>query len=209
MYSAQKGASLVLLILLIAVLLGAWFVLKSSNQQISSPLVLPASQVYEDTNLKFQFKYDNNMEVVNETEEEYSKRTQTDYRKNFAGYVQYQPPVFIKGLIVKPKDSKLTSSQFEQIPLTIWVFENSKKLDQSGWFKDFWYYPFVWGIFAEPQKSQIAPSMDATVSGILTKSATITYSPGNPKFILVPKEDKMYLFKIMGGDKILDSFKFQ
>ncbi len=213
MYSAQKGHSLIILVLVLAVLAGIW-IFKQGNQKIISPLTAKKDQIYQDPDFKFQLKYPDNFEVVSQTEDEYSKLTQTEYRKNFAGYVGYQPPQFIKGLVVKSKDTKLTSSQFDPIALTLWIFENPKKLDEKAWFASFWYYPFIWGIFAEPQKGQIAPKNEATVSGILTKSAVITYSPGNPKFILLPKDDKIFLFKVIDdknnlGTKVLDSFRLQ
>ncbi len=207
----QKGHIPLPLILLIAVALAGWFIYHNG---IHSTVLLNPSPTallsYKDSGLKIDLAYTGDLEVVSETEDEYSKRTQTDYRKNFTGYVAYQPPKFVKSLIVKPKELKLGSSQFDVIPLTIWVFENPNKLTVDEWYKNYWYYPFVWGVFSYPQKQQIAPITEATVSGIMTKSAVIDYSPGKPKFVLVPKEEKMFLFRVMdGGDPILHSFKFQ
>lgn len=200
--------SALILSVVVSIFVGVWFVntFKSDTKQVlPSPTPASTRLVYQDNELKFQFEYPKELEVVSETEEEYSKRTKTEYRKNFKYYVAYEPPKFIKGLIVKPKSMALTANQFEQIPLTLWVFENPDKYSSETWYKDFWYYPFVWGIFDEPRKSQIAPKEG---------SASVSYQPGKPKFILLPasrgepKEDKMFLFKIMeNGDKILESFK--
>lgn len=201
--SQQKGHASVFFILLIVIALFlAWFIVKPQveKRQAAPTAVEQTTQVYEDSELKFQFEYPKDFEVVFESEEEYSKRTKTEYRKNFKYYVAYEPPKFIKGLIVKPKSLELTSNQFAQIPLTLWVFENPNKLESEAWYKEFWYYPFVWGIFAEPQKSQIGPKEG---------SASVSYQPGKPKFILRKEEDKMFLFKIIEDDgKILESLKF-
>lgn len=205
----ETGHSLLVLVLVVAAAV-AFFLLKPTSKKnpIAVP-VLKTNQTYQEKSLKFEFKYPSTMDVVTETEDQYSTRTQTQYRKNFAGYVGYQPPKLITSLIVKPKELKLGSSQFDVIPLTIWVFENPQKLDGALWYKNYWYYPFVWGVFVTAQKNQIAPQTDATVSGMPTKSAVVGYSPGKPEYILLPKEDKMYLFKVMGGGTpILGSFRF-
>lgn len=190
------------LLLGVIIVAGFWFLKEQDKPQMISPtsLKVNANEVYQDLELKFQFEYPKDFEVVSETEEEYSKRTKTEYRKNFKYYVAYEPPKFIKGLLVKPKNLELSSNQFEQIPLTLWIFENPDKLDSEAWYEQFWYYPFVWGIFDKPRKSQIGPKEG---------SASVSYQPGKPKFILMPKNDKMFLFKIIeNGDKILSRFKF-
>lgn len=203
--------SALILLIAIASLFGVYFMgsFKPDAKQVS-----PQSQqqsekpVYQDSELKFQFEYPPDFEVVNESEEQYSERTKTKYRKNFDYYVRYEPPKFVKGLVVKSKDVALTGDQFATVPFYLWVFENPKELSVEKWYKDFWYYPFFWGVF-DVRKAQIEPSDEATVSGIMSKSAVVSYSPGKPKLILLPKGDKMFLFKIMeNGDKILESFKF-
>ena len=80
-------------------------------------------------------------------------------------------------------------------------------------FQNYWYYPFVWGVFDDTSKGHIALDQEATISGELAKSKIIAYQPGEPKFIYVSKNNKMYLFRIIDdknhtGDQILSSFKF-
>lgn len=203
--------SVLILLVAIASLLGVYFMgsFKPGTKQVSPQSLQQSDKlVYQESELNFQFEYVNGFEVVSETEEEYSKRTKTEYRKNFKYYVAYEPPKFIKGIIVKPKSMELTSNQFESIPFTVWIFENPENLNSQSWYKDFWYYPFFWGVF-DVRKAQIEPTDEATVSGTITKSAEVSYSPGKPNMILLRKEDKMFLFKIMeNGDKILETFKF-
>lgn len=208
----QAGhAFIVLMVIACFLLIAIWFV----SRQYGKPITLentfqPPQQelTYKDSDLKFEFKYSDKLDTTAETEEEYSKRTGTEYRKNFAGYVAYQPPKFVKSLIIKPKTMKLSANQYDPIPLTIWVFENPNKLTIDDWYKNFWYYPFLWGVFSFADKAKVAPADVATVSGITTKSA-VDNSQGKPEYILLPKNDKMYLFKVMdGGSDILRSFKF-
>lgn len=210
--------SALVLLVAMSVFIGVWFLnsYKPDSKQVF-PTSSPASttHIYQDNELKFQFEYPKDFEVISESEEKYSERTKTEYRKNFKYYVAYEPPRFVKGIIVKPKSMELTSNQFEQMPLILWVFENPDKLDSEKWYKDFWYYPFVWGVFDEPRKTSIAPILEATISGRFAKYNVVSYQPGKPKFMLLPapprgepKDDKMFLFKITeNGDKILSSFK--
>ena len=99
-------------------------------------------------------------------------------------------------------------------PVTLWVFDNPDKLSIDSWFDKYWYYPFVWGIFAQPGKGHIYPNIEATVSGQLAKSVVVSYQPGKPEFIYVENRDKMFMFKIIRGSdpkvvtQILSSFKF-
>lgn len=202
-------------LLLAIVLVAGFFYLKATEKaQITSPISLKNNLTYADSTLKFELEYPAEFEVVEETEEQYSERTKTKFRKNFNYYITYEPPKFVKGLVVKKKDTALTEDQFATVPFYLWIFENPDKLTVEKWYDEYWYYPYLWGVF-DARKAQIEPAFDATVSGTLTKWAEISYSPGKPKLILLPasrgepKDDKMFLFKIMeGGDKILESFKF-
>ncbi|MEK7616476.1 MAG: hypothetical protein AAB414_00285 [Patescibacteria group bacterium] len=195
-------------LILVVILGGFWYFSQPKQAPLSSPKSFKTDSTYEDSKLKFSFRYPEDFEAVFESEEEYSKRTKTQYRKNFKYYVTYEPPKFVKGVLVKPKNADLTEDQFQAVPFMLWVFENPEKTEAQKWYKDFWYYPFFWGVY-DIRKSQIEPSLDATISGQLTKSAIVSYSPGKPKLILIPKDGRMFLFKIMeGGDKIIESFKF-
>lgn len=197
---------MVRLLILALLIVGGIFLLNQPKQaQITSPASLKVNETYTDDELKFEFGYPSEFEVVNESEEQYSERTKTKFRKNFAYYVGYEPPKFIQGWVVKAKDTALTEDQFATVPFYIWVFENPDGLTSEKWYAKYWYYPFFWGVY-DSRKAQIEPASGA---------AEVSYSPGKPKLILLPasrgepKNDKMFLFKIMeGGDKILESFKF-
>ena len=99
---------------------------------------------------------------------------------------------------------------FDTNPLTVWVFDNPQDLSIDAWYKNYWYYPFVWGDFTYTGKFELAPKKEATISGQIAKSGVIDYQPGKPKFVYLSRDKKMYLFRIIGesGDKILQSFKF-
>ena len=195
--------------LVVAIILGAfWFLNQPKQAQFVSPIIQKSALVYEDPELKFKLEYPADFELINESEEQYSERTKTKYRKNFTGYVEYEPPAFVKGIVVKAKETNLTEDQFQQTPFTLWVFENPQELTGEKWYAKYWYYPFFWGVY-DSRKAQIEPVDEATVSGVMAKSAVVSYSPGKPKLILLPMMGKMYLFKIMeGGENILESFKF-
>src|SRR3989344_676485 len=89
-------------------------------------------------------------------------------------------------------------------------FDNPNDKSIDVWYKDYWYYPFVWGDYTSMGKITLAPKDEATVSGQMGRSGVIDYQPGKPKFIYVSNSSKMYLFRIIGedGDKILSTFKF-
>ena len=196
-------------VLILAIIIGTfWFLNQPKQAQFVSPSIQKSASVYTDPELKFKLEYPADFEVISESEEQYSERTKTQYRKNFKYYVTYEPPKFVKGIVVKPKETPLTADQFQSVPFMLWIFENPEGLDAQNWYKDFWYYPFFWGVY-DGRKAQIEPALEATISGIMAKSAEVSYSPGKPKLILLPKGEKMYLFKVMeGGEKILNSFKF-
>lgn len=188
----------------------------TSKPLIQLPQIVQATntpKTYKDDVLNFQMEYPADFEVTADSEETYFKISQTDHRKNFVGYVGYQPPVFVKGLMLKNSDMKITS-QYDSIPLVLWVFDNPNKLTIDAWFDKYWYYPFVWGIFAQPGKGHIYPNTEATVSGQPAKSVIVSYQPGKPEFMYIGKGDKMFMFRIIKGSdekvvtQILSSFKF-
>ena len=102
------------------------------------------------------------------------------------------------------------SNSYDLNPLSVWIFDNPQDLSVDAWYKNYWYYPFVWGDFTYTGKFTLAPKEEATVSGQMAKSGIIDYQLGKPKFIYLSKDKQMYLFRIIGenGDKILQSFKF-
>lgn len=203
----QKGSAQLLLILVILLLLGSGVYLwQNSKKDKVSPASYNNYKNYINQKLGFEFQYsDKDITIKEDTEEEFNKRGNGDFRKNFKGYVGYEPGKFLGAVVVLDKDQK-----FDTNPLTIWVFNNPSNLSIDNWYKNYWYYPFVWGDFTYTGKFVLAPKQEATVAGQLGKSGVIDYQPGKPKFIYVSKDQKIYLFRIIGNasDQILATFKF-
>ena len=215
----QRGfAHLVLLlfILLIAISSLTYFYIvntpdKASLVSASSGEDLTKPQgVYQNTNLGFEFNYPGGLVAKEDSEEAFDKRGNGNYRKNFSGYVQYEPGKFLGAVSVLD-----SSNNFDNAPFTLWVFDNPDNLTIEQWYSKYWYYPFVWGDFSVDTKSKVAPKVESSISGQLAKSATISYQPNKPKFVIVNNSGKMYLFRLFtdssetaSSDQILASFKF-
>jgi hypothetical protein len=209
----QKGSAALLLLVgaLIVGIIGFFIfrVIKLPTSEFKSPVmaVAPALQspVYANQSLGFEFEYPNELTVKEDSEEEFNKRGNGDYRKNFKGYVGYEPGQSIGAAVVLDKNSP-----FDKSPLAVWVFENPDNLSEEQWFDDYWYYPFIWGVFDYTSKGHIVMDQEATISGQLAKYKIVSYQPGAPKFIYIAKGQKMYLFRIIGeaGEKLLSTFKF-
>lgn len=206
----QKGSTLLFVILAIVLIisLGLVFILQrpiktatpESPQQV---LNKEEENIYSEPNLGFEFKYTKDLIVKKDTEEEFNKRGNGDFRKNFSYYVTYQPADVLGAISVLDE-----TQSYDTNPLTIWIFNNSNNLTIEQWYKNYWYYPFVWGDYTE-RRNNVAPINDATISGQLAKSGKVSYQPREPKFVYLSNNGKMYLFRIIGesGDKILDTFK--
>lgn len=202
----QKGSVLLpvlLLALLVFLIIAGFYYFKNISKPITEVVTVPslttaAENKYQDNYLSFS--YPDGFEVVEESEEDYFKRTNTNYRKNFTYYVTYSPPLFVKSIIVKEKNKPL-GSQFSDEPLTIWIFENEQDLSVDKWYANYWYYPFVWGQFNSADKDKIAPEKIATISGITGKFNTVSYQPAKPKFMLISKNNKMFLLRATGSEK--------
>ncbi|MBU1000297.1 hypothetical protein KKE78_02805 [Patescibacteria group bacterium] len=215
----QKGTVslfIIIVVLLFIGLIGIFiFGLTKSPVLTKSPAQDPPAKAaitssvlsdYQNNYLSFEFQYSNiDFTVKEDSEEAYNKRGNGDYRKNFKGYVGYEPGKSLGVVVLLDK-----SNSFDTNPFTIWVFDNSDNLSIDEWYKNYWYYPFVWGDFTYTGKFVLAPRKEATISGITAKSGAIDYQPGKPKFIYAAKDSKMYLFRVIGesGDKILSTFKF-
>lgn len=228
----QKGsAALFLLVgLVITVSIGifSFRLLKSPVSlapQVSQPPVrtsAPDSQIltYVNQALGFEFEYPKEFSVKEDSEEQFnqraagsaSKSVNGDFRKNFKGYVGYEPGKFIGAVVVLDERSSPSdkTSSFNNSPFTVWVFDNQDDLIVDSWFDNYWYYPFLWGVFDNISKGHIALDKEATISGRIVKYKIVTYQPGSPKFMYIAKDGKMYLFRVIGetGEKILSSFKF-
>lgn len=209
----QKGsAQLFWIVITLLLIVGGFFYLNSSIQ--IAPVNKPVSNIetYSNSQLNFEFKYAKDLKAKVDSEEEFNQRAAGsasksvgDFRKNFKGYVQYEPGKFLSGVVILGKDGN-----FDTNPFTLWVFDNPQDLSIDAWYKNYWYYPFVWGDFTYTGKFELAPKAEATISGQMAKSGVIDYQPGKPKFVYLSRDKKMYLFRIIGetGNKILDTFKF-
>lgn len=211
----QRGFTWLILLPLILLLtgLGIWFNLRqtqtlskvTSNVRLSvAASALPQAQP-AFVSSELGFKLDSfGLEVRTDSEAEFNKRGNGDFRKNFQGYVGYEPAPVIGAVVILDQDKN-----YERAPLSIWVFANPDNINPPVWYTRYWYYPFVWGDFSYDTKAKAAPVEIATVSGQVANSATIDYQPNKPKFYLLPKDGKMYLFRVVGtGENILNSFKF-
>ncbi len=215
----QKGSALIPIVLagLLIILIG--FYLYSTNKATDKAPVSPVAtqksdiNLYSNSKLGFKFEYSKDLTAVEDSEDSFnqrnagsaSKRGNGDFRKNFSGYVQYEPGKFLGAVVVLD-----STKSFGKNPLSIWVFDNPNDLSIDVWYGNYWYYPFVWGDFTYNGKIKIAPIDEATVSGKPAKTGIVDYQPGSPKFVYLSKDKKMYLFRVIGeqGNKILSTFKF-
>ncbi|MBI2040147.1 hypothetical protein HYT18_03670 [Candidatus Microgenomates bacterium] len=212
----QKGSALIpfLLVSLLAIVGGIYFYF---NQLGKTPTLTPTPglsskqpsqknelKTYTNEYLGFEFNYDDKKLTVKEdSEQEFNKRGNGDFRTNFTSYVTYPPAEFMDGIVVLDE-----TSSYDKNPLTIWVFNNSNNLTIEQFYANYWYYPFVWGDYTA-RRNSVAPVNDATISGQLALYGIVTYQPGSPKFVYLISGGEMYLFRIIGeeGEKILQSFK--
>lgn len=208
----QKGSATLFLLITVLVAVIGFFAFrqwKLPSAALQSPGViaspLPNSPSYINQELGFEFKYPEDLTIKEDSEEEFNKRGNGDFRKNFKGYVGYEPGKALQAVVVLDKDEN-----YDKSPLSVWIFNNDNNLTIEQWFKDYWYYPFLWGVFDYTSKGHIALDQEATISGQQARYKIISYQPGSPKFLYVSKDGKMYLFRIIGetGEKILSDFKF-
>lgn len=213
----QRGSAQIVLLFFGIIIILAGFYLYSNKSSVSPNLTNPLAQVvknptYKNENLGFEFEYPNGLMAKEDSEEDFNQRSAgatgknvNNFRKNFKGYIFYEPGKFLGAAVVLGKDNS-----YETNPFTVWVFDNPQDLNIDAWYKNYWYFPFVWGDFTYKGKTELAPKDEATVSGQMAKSGVIDYQPGKPKFVYIGKDKKMYLFRIIGsdGNKILETFKF-
>ncbi len=204
----QKGfAQPLLVILALGLIISGVYIFYSKNSSLPTPKSNFSSNLeFKDYSNPsgFQFKYPKDLPVKEDTEEEFNKRGNGTFRKNFKEYVAYEPGKFLGGVVVLDQ-----TGNYDTNPFTVWVFDNPKDLSIDEWYKNYWYYPFVWGDFTYTGKTTLAPKDEATISGKLGKSGMIDYQPGKPKFVYLSWDKKVYLFRIIGdmGNQILSSFK--
>ena len=215
----QKGFAQLLIIIPLVLLLiagGIYFYPKTKKEN-TSPTVVKTEitesvndtsgiKEYSNQNLGFSFQYPKELSVKEDTEEEFNKRGNGDFRKNFRSYIEYEPGGFV-GAVVVLEDEQ----DYDANPLTLWVFDNSDDLTIEDWHDKYWYYPFVWGDFSSRGKIDYAPTEISTISGQLTKSKVLDYQPNKPKFVYLENNKKMYLFRVVGlmGEEILETINLE
>lgn len=208
----QRGSVLPIIILIVVVLAvaGGYDIYQVRLTKPVDIKVSPVSvsesknKTYTNDKLDFQFGYSKELTVIEDSEEEFNQRGNGDFRKNFTGYVTYEPGKFVSAVVVLEKQEN-----YDTNPFTVWIFDNPDDLTIEKWYDKYWYYPFIWGDFTYKGKFELAPKMEATVSGQMAKWGIIDYSPGQPKFVYLAKDKRMYLFRIIGeaGNQILTNFK--
>ena len=209
----QKGTAPLFIIiagLLVIGLIGVFALGLTKSPVTEFPLKIttpaPVSLTYQNQNLGFEFRYSvKGFTAKEDSEEEFNKRGNGDFRKNFKGYVGYEPGKSLGAAVVLDK-----ANSFNNSPFAVWVFDNPGNLTVDGWFDKYWYYPYLWGVFDWTSKGHVAPDKEATISGTPAKYKIVVYQPGQPKFVYISKDKKMYLIRAIGesGDKILSTFKF-
>ena len=165
----------------------------------------PEFNHYSNSGLGIEFSYGKDLTVKEDSEDDFNKRGNGDFRKNFTGYVGYEPGKVLGAVAVLGKDRN-----YDTNPVSVWAFDNPDNLIPDGWFDKYWYYPYLWGVFDRTSKGHVALDKEATISGQPAKYKIVSYQPGKPKFVYMSKDQKMYLLRVIGeaGDKILSSFKF-
>ncbi len=215
----QRGLiHLLLLVLIGAILIDVFVYYRTNylstitNYNSNTAAVKPiAKKIYSDNDIGFSVEYPTSgYTFIKDSEASYFKRNGSDFRTNFINTWGYNPPDLKLGIVLKANNSEdLNNSSF-----TLWVFDNPKNLSVREWYKNYWYYPFVWGEY-EPTKSQEGPDQESSVSGQIANYKLIGFQPGTPKLIYLPYKGKIFLFRIVKsngteanlGDKILASFK--
>lgn len=204
----ERGSVPVVLLLLLVLSAGIFTVwkIKIPSSALLSPTPSASSSpqtqglIYQNSELGFKLTLPSkDFAAMPDSETEFFSRSKADFRKNFTYYVEYAPPKVIGAVIVKKIDQDI-NSQFDKAPFTVWAFDNPKKFSVDQWYQNYWYYPFVWGMFSWTDRAHVAPVNEATVSGQPVSFGVVKYQPGSPKFYLVPSKDKMFLIKILEDD---------
>lgn len=180
--------------------------------QVASPMPSETTQIQVvDDLLGLHIILPKGYLLKKETEEEYFKRANGQIRKNFASYIQYSPAEFVKSfyILAEPETNP------DKAVVSLWAFKNPDNLSPEDFYKEYWYYPFVWGDFTAA-KNKIAPQFIESVGGKEGKFGVVDYRPGKPKFIYLPLENKNLMLQIQlpteatdSSQEILNSFKFE
>ena len=220
MLSSERGfAHLVLIVALFGLIfIFALFFLQvkapNSNYQIANPIPsvqsvkasdIESTKVFSNSELGLSFSYlAQTFQARQDTEDEYFKRANGNARKNFAYYVGYNPGEFAGAVDLV----NMTNGSLDNAPFLVWVFKNPDNLDAQGWFKRYWYYPFMWGQFEPQEKAKLAPINSISVNGIDASYGEVSYQTGSPKYYYISKDGKMYLIRVLNDDQTIESLKF-
>lgn len=221
----QKGISAIFLIILLTFFLGIIFIgvgyvvtgekapvsLNLNPPKISkTPNPKPSPTVYQNKDLGFQITIPAGFISKEDSEEKFNKRGNGNFRKNFTGYVLYEPANVLGAVVILDKNDQ----NYEDAPVSIWIFENKDNLKPEDFYNKFWYYPFVWGDFTSNTKSKYAPNNEEKLKifNEYGKSAILDYQVNKPKFIYLRIGGEMYLFRVLNnnnnaGAEVLNSFK--
>jgi uncharacterized protein (UPF0333 family) len=120
----QRGSVqiLSLVVILIIVVVGAYFYFYTfkntpqiqNYQQTANPInnAISSNEIYTNSQLGFEFIYSKELIIKEDSEESYNQRVAgetvkavSDFRKNFKGYVQYEPGEFVGAVVVLGKDN--------------------------------------------------------------------------------------------------------
>ncbi len=169
----------------------------------------PKNKSYSNQYFGISFVYpEKGFSVVEESEEQFNVRGNGEFRKNFTGYVGYPPGEALGSVVVLDE-----TLDYENAPLSIWVFNNPENFTAEDWYNQYWYYPYIWGDFTS-RANLTAPVNIATISGQLGGANIVDYRDGKPNFVLVPYKGKMFLFRYPTQNQpevvesVLESFKF-
>lgn len=139
------------------------------SNKISIPTLQPAEasgevslQKYEDTELGFEFEYSTDHQAVKpDSEEDYNKRENGNFRKNFTGYVGYEPGEFIKAVAVVNN----ADGSYRTAPFTIWVFENPNNETAQDFFPNTGITLLIGVNLKLPKKQNLHPFLRQQLAG--------------------------------------------
>lgn len=220
----QRGSVLPIILILIVLAglgIGVYFLQNSRTNTISEasspvqkafskPSASPQDETVNIENIGLSLKLSTGFDFIEESEEKYFKRANGNIRKNFNYYVQYDPAGFSESFYIVPEGE----TDLDKAILSAVVFENPDNLDPMQFYKEYWYYPFVWGDYTS-RRNDIDPENPETIGGKTGGSGVVGYRPGKPRFIYLPLPDKNLMMQIQlptennqTGGEILQSFTF-
>lgn len=164
------------------------------------------------------FVYPKSTHVVKtDSELERSKNENSGIPGTFVTAKGYNPPKVLWALKLEDKNPYQGRYGVESptSPFSVWVFDNSQNISINGWFEKYWYYPFTWGSASQSEIDKMKPVKIMTIDGEQGYGYDVGPTQrGYLKLLYVQRNDKMYLFQLLGEeaismeDAIASSFKF-